>query len=41
MRPSRRRPVSKSASASRFRGQVGRTKAPNVSVIPMRGGWRL
>lgn len=33
--------VSKSRSARHFRGNVGRTKAPNVSVTPMRGGWRL
>lgn len=33
--------VNKGRSARKFRGQVGRTKAPNVSVQPMRGGWRL
>lgn len=37
----RRRPVSKSKSARRFRSQVGRTKAANVWAGPSRGGIRL
>lgn len=37
----RRRKVGKRASARKFRGQVGRTKAPNVGATPLRGGWRL
>lgn len=37
----RRSSVNKGASASRFRGNVRKTKAPNVVVAPMRGGWRL
>lgn len=41
MRPLKRHGVNKSASAARFRGNVRRTKAPNTSVVPMRGGWRL
>lgn len=40
MRPLNRRPVSKGASARKFKGNVGRTRAANVSA-PMRGGWRL
>lgn len=34
-----RRSVNKSASARKFRSQVGRTKAANINV--MRGGIRL
>ena len=41
MRPLSRHPVSKSGSARQFRANVSRTKAANVSPIPMRGGWRL
>lgn len=41
MRPSKRYGVSKGRSASKFRSQSRRTKAPNVSAGPMRGGWRL
>lgn len=37
----RRFPVNKSKSAKQFRRNVGRTKAPNVKVGPMRGGIRL
>jgi hypothetical protein len=33
--------VNKSRSASKFRSQVQRTKAANVSSSPMRGGIRL
>lgn len=40
MRPLKRKPVNKRASARKFRGQMRRTKAPNM-VMPMRGGWRL
>lgn len=40
MRPVKRNGVRKSASARKFRGQVNRTKAMNVSG-PMRGGIRL
>lgn len=40
MRPLRRGHVSKRRSARKFRGQISRTKAPNV-LGPMRGGWRL
>lgn len=36
-----RKPVSKRASASKFRRNVGRTKKVNLSVTPQRGGWRL
>lgn len=36
-----RRPVNKQASARQFRRNVGRTKAANVKVGPMRGGIRL
>ena len=39
MRPVKRRQVSKGGSARRFRRQVSRTAAANIS--PMRGGWRL
>lgn len=35
-----RRPVSKSASAGKFRHNVSRTKKMNF-VVPMRGGRRL
>lgn len=41
MKPVRRMPVSKSQSAAKFRSQVSRTKAANLSINPMRGGWRL
>lgn len=40
MRPLRRHGMSKQRGARRFRSQVRRSKAPNVSA-PMRGGWRL
>lgn len=36
----RRMPVNKYRSASKFRRQVGKTKAINISA-PMRGGIRL
>jgi len=41
MSPSKRRPVNKYRSASKFKRQVGRSKAANMSTNPMRGGWRL
>lgn len=41
MRPVKRYGVSKHKSARHFRANVGRTKAPNVTLSPMRGGWRL
>lgn len=41
MRPVSRRPVHKGQSASKFKHNVSRTKAPNVSPAPMRGGIRL
>lgn len=41
MRPLSRSPVSKSSSARTFRSNTTRTKAPNMSINPMRGGWRL
>lgn len=37
----RRFPVNKSASARKFRGNSGRTKALNMRGAPMRGGIRL
>jgi len=33
--------VSKGRAAAKFRGQVQRTKAPNINRTVMRGGWRL
>lgn len=41
MRPLKRKAVSKSASAARFRHHGSHTKAPNMAKAPMRGGWRL
>lgn len=41
MRPLSRGGVNKGRSARRFRGQIGRTKAANMSRGLMRGGWRL
>lgn len=37
----RRMGVNKYRSASQFRSQTRRTKAPNIAMGPMRGGWRL
>lgn len=37
----RRSHVNKSRSARKFKSQVGRTKAANMRVGPMRGGIRL
>jgi len=36
-----RKSVNKSASAAKFRGKVGKTKAVNLRGAPMRGGIRL
>lgn len=41
MRPLSRSGVSKHRSARRFKRNVMRTKSPNMSLNPMRGGWRL
>ena len=41
MRPLARKPVSKYKSAKRFKSHVKRTKAANMNINPMRGGWRL
>ena len=41
MRPSSRHSVNKGRSAAQFRTNVSRTRAANVSSMPMRGGWRL
>lgn len=41
MKPSKRSPVNKGRSAAKFRGQMSRTKAPNMAKAPMRGGWRM
>jgi len=37
----RRKPVNKRMSARHFKHNVRRTKAPNMRLNPMRGGWRL
>lgn len=41
MKPLKRKPVNKSASAKKFRKNVSKTKKPNVAPAPMRGGIRL
>lgn len=41
MKPVSRKSVSKYHSAKKFRRNVSRTKAANVSPAPMRGGIRL
>lgn len=41
MRPVKRGPVSKRHSAYQFKRNIKRTKRPNVSPPPMRGGIRL
>lgn len=41
MRPVSRGKVNKGRSARKFRRNVGKTKAANNAVMPMRGGWRL
>lgn len=40
MRPLKRKPVRKFRSAKKFRHNVGRTRAINMKVGPMRGGIR-
>lgn len=37
----KRHPVNKHKSAKQFRNNISRTKAANVQMGPMRGGWRL
>jgi len=37
----RRKPVNKQHSAKQFRQNLKHTKAPNVQMGPMRGGWRF
>lgn len=37
----KRRPVNKSKSAKEFRRNLSHTKAPNIEMGPMRGGWRF
>jgi len=37
----RRKHVNKRMSARSFKRNVKRTKAPNMRLNPMRGGWRL
>jgi hypothetical protein len=41
MRPLKRKGVSKYRSARSFRRHAKTTKAANMAVNPMRGGWRL
>jgi hypothetical protein len=41
MRPLSRSHVSKGRSARKFKKNIQRTKSPNMSIKPMRGGWRL
>lgn len=41
MRPVSRRHVNKRHSAKKFRKGISKTKAANMSIMPMRGGWRL
>ena len=41
MMPVKRKSVNKAASASKFRRQSRRTKAPNIAPMPQRGGFRL
>lgn len=41
MRPVKRHAVSKAKSAGKFRSMSKRSKAPNVAMGPMRGGWRF
>jgi hypothetical protein len=37
----RRSNVNKYSSARKFRGQMRKTKRPNVAPAPQRGGWRM
>lgn len=41
MRPLKRKSVNKHRSAKKFNKNSSRTKAANMSITPMRGGWRL
>jgi hypothetical protein len=41
MKPLSRKSVNKQRSAKRFKGNVRKTKAANMNLNPMRGGWRL
>lgn len=41
MKPVSRRGVNKRSSASHFKSQIKRSKAPNVARAPQRGGWRM
>lgn len=41
MKPLSRHNVNKNRSAAKFRKASGKTKAANMKVAPMRGGWRL
>lgn len=41
MRPVSRSRVNKRRSVGNFRKSVGRTRAVNMVMAPMRGGWRL
>lgn len=41
MKPLKRKPVNKHASAKKFRKGVSKTKLANLVKAPMRGGWRL
>jgi len=41
MKPVNRRPVNKSIAARKFGADTRTVAAANVSVNPMRGGWRL
>lgn len=41
MKPLTRHSVNKHKSASKFKRNVQHTKAANMSINPMRGGWRL
>lgn len=41
MKPLTRHPVNKHKAAAKFRSHGTHTKAANLQVTPMRGGWRL
>jgi len=41
MRPLKRSGVSKRKSAVKFRRNIKKTKAANLPISPMRGGWRM
>lgn len=41
MKPSSRHHVNKKHSSKKFNKATNRTKAANVAINPMRGGWRL